>query len=198
MENLVLRLAGDFEEFAPEMVASPKTSIYRIYRDTRFSRDKTPYKTNIAAVFPRKGLGKHEGAGFYLHLATGELLIGGGVYMPLPEDLGAIRSHIAGHAQSFMSIVESRPFRKMFGNLWGDRLSRVPRGFPPDHPAADYLRYRQYLAGRTLKPEAALEPDFYKTVVETFKRLMPFIRFLNEPVVRAQKARDRQASLLQH
>ena len=90
MEQLVIELAADFETFAPEMIATPKASIYRIYRDTRFSKDKSPYKTHAAAIFPRKGLEKHEGAGFYLHLAPSELLIGGGVYMPQPEDLNAI------------------------------------------------------------------------------------------------------------
>lgn len=196
MESLVLSLASDFEKFAPEMVASPKSSIYRIYRDTRFSKDKTPYKTHVAAVFPRKGLEKHEGAGLYLHLATNELLIGGGVYMPMPEDLSAIRRHIAENRKTFVSIVESKGFRKRFGPLWGDQLSRVPRGFAPDHPAADYLRYKQYLAGRTLKPEDALSPGFYETVVATFKGMLPLIRFLNEPILRAQKTRDRQAAVM--
>src|SRR5262245_41253001 len=91
MEDLVLALAADFSKFAPELVATPKTSIYRIYRDTRFSKDKSPYKTHVAAVFPRKGFEKHEGAGLYLHLAPSELLIAGGVYMPFPDDLRAIR-----------------------------------------------------------------------------------------------------------
>src|SRR4051812_28605415 len=90
MISLVEALAADFQRFAPEMVASPQTSIYRIYRDTRFSNDKTPYKTHVAAMFPRKGLGKHEGAGFYLHISTTEVLVAGGLYMPAPEGLQAV------------------------------------------------------------------------------------------------------------
>src|SRR6267142_1031924 len=87
IENVVSAIAVDFDRFAPEMVASSRVSVYRIYRDTRFSKDKSPYKTHVAAVFPRAGLSKHEGAGFYVHIATTELLIGGGLYMPLPEEL---------------------------------------------------------------------------------------------------------------
>src|SRR6266705_5318501 len=130
MADLIGALASEFRQFAPEMVASPKVSFYRIHRDTRFSKDKTPYKTHVAAVFPRSGLGKHEGAGYYLHVAPTELLIGGGLYMPLPEDLNAIRSHIAENAETFTGIVEGRQFRRLFGTIGGEQLSRVPRGFP--------------------------------------------------------------------
>jgi len=83
-----------------------------------------------------------------------------------------------------------------FGQLQGDRLTRVPRGFPADHPAADYLRYKQYLAGRTLTPEDAMRPEFYKTVVQTFQAMARFIRFLNEPVLLARRVRERQEALL--
>jgi uncharacterized protein (TIGR02453 family) len=196
MEALIEFMATEFDRFAPEMVASPKVSAYRIYRDTRFSKDKSPYKTHIAAVFPRSGLGKHEGAGYYLHVAPTEVLIGGGLYMPLPEDLNAIRSHIAENAETFLGIVDGRPFRRLFGTIGGEQLSRVPRGFPPDHPAANYLRYKQFLASRTFEPDIATSGEFYKLVVETFRGMLPFIRFLNEPLVRARRMRDRQEALL--
>src|SRR5437773_3742182 len=122
MESLIESMATEFQRFAPEMVASPKASAYRIYRDTRFSKDKSPYKTHVAAVFPRSGLGKHEGAGFYLHIAPPEVLIGGGLYMPLPEDLAVVREHIATNTKSFLGIVNSRQFRKLFGTLGGEQL----------------------------------------------------------------------------
>jgi len=195
MEQLVEALSVDLQGFAPELVASPKASIYRIYRDTRFSKDKSPYKTHIAAVFPRKGLQKHQGAGLYFHIATTELLIGGGVYMPTAEDLNAIRSHIAENPAEFASIVEDKTFIKMFGRLSGDRTSRVPRGFAADHPAAEYLRHKQYLAGRTYEPEEATSKRFYKTVVESFRGMMPLIRFLNEPIVRTQRIRQRHEAV---
>src|SRR5215471_11902683 len=102
LADLVDSLAVDFERFAPEMVSSPKVSMYRIYRDTRFSKDKTPYKTHVAAIFPRKGFEKHEGAGLYLHIAATEVLIAGGVYMPMPDALNAIRSHIASNSAALI------------------------------------------------------------------------------------------------
>src|SRR5438034_5193188 len=115
MTELIAALAQEFQKFAPEMLASPKVSAYRIYRDTRFTKDKSPYKTHVAAVFPRSGLGKHEGAGFYLHVAPTELLIGGGLYMPLPEDLTAIRSHIAENAETITGIMQGSQFFRMLG-----------------------------------------------------------------------------------
>jgi uncharacterized protein (TIGR02453 family) len=196
LADLVEAIAGEFQQFAPEMIASPRTSSYRIYRDTRFSKDKSPYKTHVAAVFPRSGLGKHEGAGFYIHIAPTELLIGGGLYMPLPEDLAAVREHIASDTKSFLAIVGNRQFRKLFGTVGGEQLARVPRGFPPDHPAADYLRNKQFLAGRNLEPEIATTPAFYRLVVETFKGMVPFVRFLNAPIVKSRRTRERQESFL--
>src|SRR5213595_637315 len=117
MTELIAALAQEFQKFAPEMLASPKVSAYRIYRDTRFSKDKSPYKAHVAAVFPRSGLGKHEGAGFYLHISPEELLVGGGLYMPLPEELNAVREKIAGDAASFAKIVGNRQFRTLFGSV---------------------------------------------------------------------------------
>src|SRR5918912_3245745 len=90
MIAIVERLAIDFREFAPGLVASPKTSMYRIYRDTRFSENKAPYKTHVAAVFPTRGLAKHEGAGLYFHISPDDVWIGGGMYAPQPPQLQAV------------------------------------------------------------------------------------------------------------
>ena len=196
MADLIGALSEKFQQFAPEMLASSKVSAYRIHRDTRFSKDKSPYKTHVAAVFPRSGLGKHEGAGFYFHIAPSELLVGGGLYMPLPEDLNAVRRRIADDPESFLKIVHNRQFQKLFGKVDGEKLIRVPRGFPAEHPAADYLKYKQFLAGRTFPPAVSTTPAFYKVVVETFRRMLPFIRFLNDPIVRARRTRERQEAFL--
>jgi uncharacterized protein (TIGR02453 family) len=196
MLELIAALAEDFQQFAPEMVASPKVSPYRIYRDTRFSKDKSPYKTHLAASFPRSGMARHEGAGFYLHIAPSELLIGGGLYSPLPEDLNAVRQRIADDPMSFQKIVNRKQFRRLFGNLEGERLSRVPRGYAPDHPGAGYLKYKQFLVMRTFPAEQATEPSFYPMVIETFRGMLPLVRFLNEPILAAQRIRERQGSLL--
>lgn len=196
MEDLIEALAVEFQRFAPEMQASPRVSLYRIYRDTRFSKDKTPYKTHVAAVFPAKGLAKHEGAGFYFHISTDELLIGGGMYSPIPEDLQAVRDAIAADFPRFRAIVSGRRFRKLFGDLSGEQLTRVPRGFPAGHPAAKYLKYRQYLAAQVHPPAVAVSPGFGKALVETFEALRPLITFLNEPILENRRVRQRQESLL--
>jgi uncharacterized protein (TIGR02453 family) len=176
---LLEQLAGDLREFAPELACSPKESMFRQYRDTRFSEDKTPLKTHVAAVFPVRGLRRHSGAGLYFQIDPREVWIGGGLWHPERAELQAVREHLAAHFTHFRAIVESPAFRKRFGTLSGDRLTRVPRGFPADHPAAEYLKHKDLIAVRTFPGTFAAEPRFYATLVDTFRDLAPFIRFLN-------------------
>jgi uncharacterized protein (TIGR02453 family) len=184
MAELVFAIGEAFRRFAPEMVADPRVSIYRIYRDTRFSKDKTPYKTHVAAVFPVRGLPKHSGPGLYFHIAPEEVLIGGGIYMPEPELVRAVRQHIAEHPKQFLAIVEAKSFRKSFGELEGERLQSMPKGFPPDHPAAKYLRYKQFLFGEEHAPSLAATPRLLPAILGCFEKGMPLIRFLKEPAQR--------------
>jgi uncharacterized protein (TIGR02453 family) len=183
MIELIERLAGDFRALAPDLVASSTTSLYRIYRDTRFSEDKRPLKTHIAAIFPCRGLPKHQGAGLYLEIAPGWVWVGGGMYAPGTSQLQAVREHIASDVRRLRAIVESPSFRRVVGRLEGEQLQRVPRGFPRDHPAAVYLRYRQFLAGREFPAAFATSPRFYKGVVNVFRQVAPLARFLNEPLI---------------
>src|SRR6266446_4572734 len=155
MADIITRLADDFRGFGPEYVANPKTSMYRIYRDVRFSENKAPYKTHIAAIFPPRGLPKHEGAGLYFHVSPDEVWIGGGMYAPQTAQLHAVREHIASNLKRFRAIVEAPGFRRAVGRLEGERLQRVPRGFSKNHEAAEYLKFRQFLAGRELQPSIA-------------------------------------------
>jgi uncharacterized protein (TIGR02453 family) len=184
MIEIIERLADDLRAFAPELVASPKISIYRIYRDTRFSENKTPYKTHVAAVFPTRGLVKNEAGGLYFHISPDELWIGGGMHGPQPPQLLAVRQHLAGHLKQFRAIVESPGFKKRFGPLQGERLKRVPRGFATDDPAAEYLKMRQFYAGADLPPALATEPAFYRTLLATFREVVPLTRFLNAPLLK--------------
>jgi uncharacterized protein (TIGR02453 family) len=183
MRAIIDRLAVDLREFAPDLVVSPKTSLYRIYRDTRFSTDKAPLKTNAAAVFPARGLGKHEGAGLYFEIAPGWVWIGGGMYAPDTSTLARVREHIAANPRRLRSIVESPSFRRGVGRLDGEQLRRVPRGFPLDHEAAAYLRFRQFLAGREFPASFATSPRFYPGLLTVFRRIAPLITFLNEPLL---------------
>ena len=184
MLAVVAQLAADLRTIAPEIVVDPRSAMYRIYRDTRFSENKTPYKTHVAAVFPWRGLAKHEGAGLYFHVSPDEVWIGGGMYAPQTAQLQAVREHIAANTGRLRAIVESPGFRRQVGSLEGERLQRVPRGFPKDHRAAEYLKYRQFLAGRELPAAFACSPKFYGTVVAVFRQVAPLARFLNEPFAR--------------
>jgi uncharacterized protein (TIGR02453 family) len=183
MVQVIERLAEDFRAFAPDLMATPKASLYRIYRDTRFSENKAPLKTHIAAVFPCRGLPKHQGAGLYLEVTAQWVWVGGGIYAPDTAQLQAVREHIAANLQRLRAIVESPGFRRSVGRLDGERLQRVPRGFAKDHAAAEFLRYRQFLAGREFPAKFACSPRFYGGVVNVFKQVAPLARFLNEPLL---------------
>ena len=182
MVAIIERLAIDLRQFLPELVASPRVSMYRIYRDTRFSADKTPLKTHVAAVFPFRGLPRHQGPGLYFEVAGGWVYAGGGIYMPEPLELQRIREHLAANHARFRRAVSSRAFKQMFGDVGGDTLTRVPRGYAVDHPAADLLKYRQFIAGREWPASFASSPRFYPELLKTFRTLAPMIRFLGEPL----------------
>ena len=182
MAQLVTRLAVDLKPFAPEMVADPKRSLYRIYRDTRFSDDKTPLKTNAAASFPPRGFPRHEGAGFYVEIAPGWVWMGGGLYRPPPPSLYAIRERLAGSHPQLHRLVTTKEFRTVLGELQGEQLTRVPRGYLKDHPAGGYLRYKQFLGFREFEPGFATSDRFYPELLRTFKALTPLVRFLNTAI----------------
>jgi uncharacterized protein (TIGR02453 family) len=191
MVEVIGRLAEDMRSFAPELVADPKRSLYRIYRDTRFSSDKTPLKTNAAAVFPPRGFPRHEGAGLYFEIAPGWTWMGGGLYMPPSPALHAIRAAIATSHPRLHKIVMAPAFRKTVGTVQGERLSRVPLGFRKDHPAAHYLQFKQFLGFRELPAAFATSADFYPELLRTFRALVPMLRFLND-AIRAETPRKLQ------
>ena len=178
MVEMILRIAEAFPRFAPEMVADPKISLYRIYRDTRFSPDKSPYKTHVAAVFPVRGLPKNAGPGLYFHVSPEEVLMGGGIYMPDPAVLRAVRERIAVSPRAFLSIVEGPKFRKAFGELEGEQLKTMPKGFSAEQEGAKYLRYKQFLFGKVFPPKLATRPRLLPTLLDCFEQGMPLIRFL--------------------
>ena len=185
MAEMILSVGEALRRFAPEMSADPRGSLYRIYRDTRFSRDKTPYKTQVAAVFPVRGLPKHSGPGLYFHISAEEVLIGGGIYMPGPKILRAVREEIAASPRRFFSILHDRRFRSAFGELEGEASRSMPRGFSADHPAAEYLKYKQFLFAKAFSPRLALSPRLLPTVLDCFEKGMPLVRFLKKPAFRS-------------
>ena len=179
---LLERLAVDLRRFAPELVSDPKVSMYRIYRDTRFSHDKTPLKTHVAAHFPTRGFPRGEGAGLYVEIAPGWVWMGGGMYMPTTSDLQAIREHIASTHPRLHRLATTPAFTRAVGELSGERLTRVPRGYQKDHPAAHYLQFRHFLAGAEYEAAFATSRRFYPELLRVFKGVAPLIRFLNAPL----------------
>ena len=180
MRELVGAVNSAMKSFAPDYVTDPEKAIYRIYRDTRFSKDKTPYKDHIAASFSMRG--DKTGAGFYFAVSHKEVAIGGGIYMPEPETLRAMRQHVAERYQEFRKIAGARAVRQLFTAVQGEQLSRVPKGYASDHPAADILRMKQYLLYVELPPDLATTPALYTEVVKHFRAMTPFVEFLNTPL----------------
>jgi len=183
MIAVVEQLAQDFRSFAPELMASPRQSLFRVYRDTRFSNNKKPLKTHAGAVFRTKDLPKPQGAGLYFEIAGGWVWIGGGMWRPETHELVRLREHIADTWPEMRVIVGSAAFRRRFGELSGDTMTRVPRGYAADHPASRYLKHRQFYGGAEFPAALAYSREFYPTLVATFKALMPLVRFLNEPLL---------------
>jgi uncharacterized protein (TIGR02453 family) len=190
MTALVERLAADLRHLAPDLVASPRVSLYRIYRDTRFSGDKSPFKTQVGAIFPHRDLPRHQGAGLYLEIGPGGAMIAGGIYRPQPQDLQVLREHLAASFDRFRALVESPAFTRTAGPVTGDSLRRVPRGYPPDHPAAEYLKLKQFLFGREYPAAFATDRKFYREVLTLFERMAPVVHFLNEPLATRAARRD--------
>jgi len=182
MLALIERLATDLIEFAPELAADPKVSMFRVYRDTRFSGDKTPYKTHVAARFPMRSFPRGEGAGLYMEIEPRWVWIGGGMYMPTTADLHDIRAQIAGSYPHFHRLVNAPSFRRAVGELTGERLTRVPLAYPKDHPAAHYLQFKQFLGSCEYEPALATSPRFYRELLKVFKGVAPLVRFLNRAI----------------
>ena len=190
MMQVVERLAIDLGRTAPELLIDPKKSLFRQFRDTRFSEDKSPLKANIAATFPHRQLGRMNGAGLYFEVAVGWVWIGGGMYAPDTWQLQLVRERIASDPRRFRALVNAPAFKKM-GGLQGDRLTRVPRGFPKDHPAAEFLVHKQFLGFREEAPDFATSRRFYAQLLWTFKTLVPILQYLNEPLLDARRPERR-------
>ena len=182
MRQLVIEINREMARFAPEYVTDPDKAIYRIYRDTRFSKDKTPYKDHIAATFHRRSACAHGEAGFYFAISHKEVAVGGGVYMPAPETLQAIRQHLATHHAAFRKLIRTRALRELYGEMQGSQLTRPPKGFTPDHPAADLVRHKQFLFFVELAPELATGKELQSEIVRRFRAITPFLKFLNTPL----------------
>jgi uncharacterized protein (TIGR02453 family) len=187
----MMELAGclneEFARFAPAYVTLPQKAVFRIYRDTRFSHDKTPYKTHIAAIFPRNSAEKMRGAVFYFHFTEKELLVFGGVYSPERDELLAYRTHIEEHHEELQQILNDKRVKRTLGGLQGEQLQRIPKGFPVDHPAEGLLRQRQWYLESTLEIGLLTSRKLVSEMARHFELMAPMVEFLNRAFARQQK-----------
>ncbi|MCD6017123.1 MAG: hypothetical protein K0S53_244 [Bacteroidetes bacterium] len=157
---------------------SGKKSLHRIYRDIRFSKEKTPFKTNWSGSFRRAT--KYRRGGYYFHLEPDNSFIAGGFWGPNPEDLKRIRDHISSDPVPIRKILKNKTFVSTFGELKGEQIKTTPKGFAPDDEAIDLLRYKQFLLIKKFTDREVLSAGFLKEANQTFKNMRPFFDYMSE------------------
>jgi uncharacterized protein (TIGR02453 family) len=181
-ENVIAfadELLGKLNQHDTIETLNGKKSLYRIYRDVRFSADKSPYKTHWAGGFSRAT--KKLRGGYYFQLApNNNSFIAAGFWAPNKEDLQRIREEIATDASEMNQILADPTFIAMFGGLQGEQLKTAPKGFDKDHPAIDLLRYKQFIFARNFSDQEVLSPDFLNAVNDTFKAMRPFFDYMSD------------------
>lgn len=156
----------------------PKDCMFRINRDIRFSKDKSPYKTNFGAIITKGGK-KSAHAGYYIHLEPGGEFLAGGSYMPQPDQLKAIRQEIDYNPEAFKKIISHKDFKSNFKQLEGDKLSSVPKGYDAENPMSEFLKHKSFLMMHRLTDKDVYAPDFKKNILKVFKAMKPLNDFLN-------------------
>lgn len=187
-EALVAALGARLAAFAPQHVPpDAKKAVLRIYRDVRFSKDKSPYHTTMRATFGRVAPdgtpgGPDDCAGFWCAISGTGVDIGGGAYAPGGPQLAALRSHIASEHRALTKLLKRKALVAAMGTLQGEQLKRPPRGFDADHPAIELLRHKQLYLQAHLPATVIATPDLQKEILRHFKLLVPFVGFLNEGI----------------
>lgn len=186
IEALTTDIISSFGKTEPAIAhLTPKECLFRINRDVRFSKDKSPYKTNFGMSITSGGK-KSPLAGYYLHIEPGASFVGGGLWMPGPPVLAAVRQEIDYNTAEFAAILKAAAFRKQYGDIYvGEDVSlmRVPKGYEADNPAAPWLKLKSFLAMRKLEDKEVESAQFVKEVNDAFKALKPMIDFLNRAQV---------------
>lgn len=182
-KSLVSDILESMKKIDPSLeMLSVNDCIFRLNRDIRFSADKTPYKSWMAAVMSEGGK-KSLNAVYYLHLQPGgESMVAGGMYQPAGEQLRKIRQEVDYNAAELKQIVEAPDFRKYFGEIQGEKLSRAPKGYAPEHPNIEFLKLKSFLAVRNFTDQEVTSPGFTDQVIETFRAVQPLNDFLNVAV----------------
>lgn len=162
-----------------------KECLFRINRDIRFSKDKSPYKTNFGASINKGGRKAFDSAGYYFHLEPGNSFVGGGIYMPMPDMLKKVRQEIDYNLKDFKKIIAGKKFKSVYGDLNRSEeflLSRVPKGYETDNPAAEFLKLKSFIAMTSLSDKDLTSKDMVKKAVAAFDALQTLIEFLNHSI----------------
>ena len=191
MLAIIRKVTDAMMDFAPAFVRPAEKCLFRIYRDTRFSANKLPYKTHVAAWWSHQGLEKTSGAGYYFHINAKEVIVAAGAYMPEKDQLAAIRHWLLDHHAEFRKLLQKPAVRKPFSEFEGNALTRRPRGFPCEHPGMDLIRCRQWGLAATLPVAEALKANFAATLIRYFKIASPVVDALNTPIAAAQAPRKK-------
>ena len=186
MLGIIRKVTDAMVDFAPSFVRPAEKCLFRIYRDTRFSNNKLPYKTHVAAWWSHSGLEKTSGAGFYFHVSAKEVVIAAGAYMPEKDQLAQIRHWLLDHHAEFRKLLQRAAIRKTFTEFEGNALTRPPKRFPCEHPGMDLIKCRQWGLATTLPAEAAMEPGFAAVLTKHFRLAAPVVEALNTPIAAAQ------------
>jgi uncharacterized protein (TIGR02453 family) len=191
MLAIIRKVTDAMATFAPSFVRPAEKCLFRIYRDTRFSADKKPYKTHVAAWWSHQGLEKTSGAGYYFHIDAKEVVIAAGAYMPEKDQLAAIRHWLLDNHLEFRKLLQKPAVRKTFSEFEGNALTRPPKGFPKEHPALDLIRCRQWGLSTMLSASAALDPGFAAELIRHFRLAAPVVDALNTPIAAALAPRKK-------
>lgn len=181
-EIFITQLIGEISKFDPTIGHhSAKDCIFRIYRDVRFSKDKSPYKTHFGAHISSaaKKSDIHSKAGYYIHIEPGASMLAGGAYLPQGPWIKAIRQEISYNANELKSILNGSDFKQYFGEMEGDKLKKAPRGYQPDHPEIELLKFKSFLAANNCPEKQVTSLDFPDHCAKVFKAILPFDQFLN-------------------
>ena len=191
MLAIIRKVTDAMMDFAPDFVRPAEKCLFRIYRDTRFSANKLPYKTHVAAWWSHHGMEKTSGAGYYFHISATEVVIAAGAYMPEKEQLAAIRHWLLDHHAEFRRLLQNPSVRRTFAEFEGNALTRPPKGFPCEHPAMDLIRCRQWGLATTLPATAALKSGFAAVLTRHFRLAAPVVDALNTPITAALTPRKK-------
>ena len=182
-EEFIANLISNISKFDPSIGGlNPRKSIFRIYRDVRFGKDKTPYKINLGAHLSPYSAQLHNGAGYYIHLESGKSILAGGAYLPPAPWLNAIRYEINRSSKEFKKIINNKTFKYYFGELTGEKLKTAPRDYPKDHPEIELLKFKSYLAVHSVRNNEVLSDNYLQHATKVFKALYPFDKFLNDAI----------------